>query len=174
MDYLRAQVPGGELVSASPQEISPTVKRVVDDLAPHPTFVRTASMDIIYWNTAATEKIFDWSTLPVEQRNSLLLMFGYDGYQQRIENRGCAARHTVASFRTTFALSKSKARFSEILTALSASSAFQTLWQEMHVEKIGQGEKVIRNARGEQVNYRYVSLEVENSPGIFVICYLAM
>lgn len=44
---------------------------MVDALDPHPAFVRRENMDIIYWNNAAKTKIFDWSSVPITDRNSL-------------------------------------------------------------------------------------------------------
>jgi len=171
-DYLNALVFGSGSSKRTNDEIPREVMAMVDVLDPHPAFVRRENMDIIYWNNAAKTKIFDWSSVPITDRNSLKLMFIQDDYRRRLNDWESAARHTIASFRAYYATGNHPAAFKSVVDDLMARSAeFRTMWDYHDVSKVGAGNKDIFDDKGQLRHYTYTSLEVENNPGMFVIFY---
>lgn len=171
-NYFSAIVFGHTLPSEQSPDIPNEVKVMVDALHPYPAFVRRENMDILYWNRAAQENIFDWTQVPLSDRNSLKLMFIDPAYKQRIGNWESAALHTIAAFRNYQAAGRNSADFDSIVSDLSARSAdFVALWQRHEVSRMGAGNKAILDLNSEMKHYTYTSLEVENTPGIFVIFY---
>lgn len=170
--YLEALVFGSERSIDEVNPVSAEVKALVDALNPHPAFVRRANMDILYWNDAAGEKIFDWSAIPPEDRNSLKLMFISDSYRKKIYDWETAAAHTIAAFRAYYGASIQHDSFDEVIKDLSSrSEPFRIMWAEHNVSKIGAGNKAIFDDSGQINHYTYTSLEVENTPGMYLIFY---
>ncbi len=159
----------GRLIQALPEEVT----AMVDALNPHPAFVRRDNMDILYWNTAARDSIFDWSMVPDSDRNSLKLMFISDDYRRRIAEWEKAAAHTIAAFRAYQAKVSRGTDFNRIVTDLQTRSPeFVKMWADHNVNKIGTGNKTIIDVSGAVSHYTYTSLEIENLPGTYLIFYL--
>jgi len=173
-DYLDALVFGKKNSSDGSRAIPREVIAMADALSPHPAFIRRANMDILYWNEAARARIFDWSTIPEADRNSLKLLFINDGYKQKIHDWEQAARHSIAAFRAYYAASNQSETFEEVIRDLAArSDLFRTMWHAQAVNKVGAGNKAIVESDGTLNHYTYTALEVESAPGIFLIFYLA-
>lgn len=173
-DYLDALVFGKKNRPEGPEAIPREVIAMADALLPHPAFIRRANMDILYWNEAARARIFDWSTIPEADRNSLKLLFINDGYKQKIYDWEQAARHSIAAFRAYYAASNQSEVFEGVIRDLAArSDLFRAMWHAQDVNKVGAGNKAIVESDGTLNHYTYTALEVESAPGIFLIFYLA-
>nr|WP_316168575.1 MULTISPECIES: helix-turn-helix transcriptional regulator [unclassified Bradyrhizobium] len=87
----------------APEGISPRLQRVLDTLEYSPAFVRTATWDVIAWNSAAATVLTDYSTVPEGQRNVLRMMFRDSRVRAAQPNWQSVARYVVASFRADVA-----------------------------------------------------------------------
>ena len=173
-DYLDALIFGKKNTPAINAVIPREVTAMADALSPHPAFIRRANMDILYWNEAARTQIFDWSTIPENDRNSLKLLFINDGYKEKIYDWEQAARHSIAAFRAYYAASNHSEEFEKVVRDLTArSELFRTMWHVQNVNKVGAGNKAIIDNDGKINYYTYTALEVESAPGVFLIFYLA-
>jgi len=173
-DYLDALIFGTKTRPAQQATIPQEVIAMVDALSPHPAFIRRANMDILYWNDAARDQIYDWSLIPETDRNSLKLIFINEGYKQKIHDWDQAAKHSIAAFRAYYAASHHAEEFESIVRDLTERSAlFSTMWHAQDVNKVGAGNKAIIDSSGKINHYTYTALEVESAPGIFLIFYLA-
>lgn len=173
-DYLDTLIFGHKSGPAQQAAVPQEVIAMADALSPHPAFIRRANMDILYWNDAARDQIFDWSTIPEIDRNSLKLIFISEEYKQKIHDWEQAARHSIAAFRAYYAASHHAEAFENIVNDLTARSAlFRTMWHAQDVNKVGAGNKAIIDSNGKINHYTYTALEIESAPGIFLIFYLA-
>ncbi|WP_277977945.1 helix-turn-helix transcriptional regulator [Pantoea endophytica] len=173
-EYLEALVFGKNNILQINSTLPAEVIAMVDALNPHPAFVRRANMDIIYWNDAAKTLFFDWSNMPQEDRNSLKLMFICEDYRTRIHEWEKAARHTISAFRAYYAASNKAQEFESVIDDLLARSEdFRIMWNYHDVSKMGAGNKTIIDVNGKVNSFTYTSLEVENSPGMYLIFYMA-
>ncbi|KOC91937.1 helix-turn-helix transcriptional regulator [Winslowiella iniecta] len=173
-DYLEDIVLGHRHSPArTSRQLPEEVIAMVDALNPHPAFVRSANMDILYWNEAAKNEIFDWSAVEANDRNSLKLMFINSDYRKIIHDWDTAAKHTISAFRSNYAAGKQTEEFEAVISTLDQQSAdFRRMWNYHDVSKIGTGNKAIIGKDGNISRYTYTSLEVENLPGVFVLFYL--
>ena len=172
-EYLTAIVFGGDAGEEKTAELQPEIKRMVDALNPYPAFVRRENMDLLYWNKATEENIFNWSLVSAADRNSLKLMFVSQEYKQRIHDWEKAAKHTLASFRAYYASSSSPENFEAVIQDLTArSDEFNKMWNYHDVGKMGSGKKVIIDRNGQLNPYTYSSLQIENAPDTYLICYM--
>ena len=173
-DYLEDIVFGHRAVPQSAsRQLPKEVTAMVEALNPHPAFIRSANMDILYWNEAARNEIFDWSTVAEEDRNSLKLMFLNEAYRKIIHDWDSAARHTISAFRSNYAAAKQAQEFEAVISVLNLQSAdFRRMWNYHDVSKIGAGNKAIIDKNGLINRFTYTSLEIENLPGVFVLFYL--
>ncbi|EPE7489285.1 helix-turn-helix transcriptional regulator [Cronobacter universalis] len=173
-EYLEALIFGKNSTHQVYSALPPEVVAMVDALHPHPAFVRLANMDILYWNEAARTLFFDWSAMPVKDRNSLKLMFLCEDYRTRIHDWDKAARHTISAFRSYYAASNRAQAFEEVIDdLLSRSADFRTMWNCHEVKKVGAGNKTIIDIHGQINSFTYTSLEVESAPGMYLIFYMA-
>lgn len=172
--YLDTLIFGHKSGPAQQSEVPEEAMAMVNALSPHPAFIRRANMDILYWNDAARQHIYDWSLIPESDRNSLKLLFINAGYKQKIYDWEQAARHSIAAFRAYYAASQHAEAFEKVVSDLSArSELFREMWHAQDVNKVGAGNKALIDSEGKINYYTYTSLEIESAPGIFVIFYLA-
>ncbi|WP_395278314.1 helix-turn-helix transcriptional regulator [Enterobacter bugandensis] len=172
-EYLSAIVFGGNHSPIKSEFLREDVVAMVNALDPHPAFLRSENMDILYWNKATEHKIFNWGILPEKDRNSLKLMFLNKEYRKRIPDWEKAAKQTIASFRSYYAISKNKASFELVIDdLLLRSEDFKSMWGDYEVRKTSYGEKEIIDNDGIIRQYSYTAFAPENMFGIFLIFYL--
>ncbi len=171
-DYLQAIVLGSQPSAGSATEVPAAIAVMVDALSPYPAFVRLSNMNIVCWNKAALETIFDWSTLAEAERNSLKLMFIHPEYKAIIADWQDAAKRTISAFRANYAEAQDKQDFEQIVEDLKAKSMeFSQMWEQHEVSIIGSGHKTIVSKDLSQRKYNFTTLQVEDNPGMSVIFY---
>src|SRR6185369_15292044 len=55
--------------------VTPRLQRVLNALEPTPALIRTATWDVVAWNKAATVMLFDYGSVPPQERNVLRFVF---------------------------------------------------------------------------------------------------
>src|SRR6202042_3489411 len=55
--------------------VTPRLQRVLDALEPTPALIRTATWDVVAWNEAATVMLFNYGSVPLQERNVLRFFF---------------------------------------------------------------------------------------------------
>ena len=171
-EYFEATVFGTSYSAHSDIQLQDELKQMIKALDPHPAFVRSENMDILYWNKASKQKIFNWSSVDDLDRNSLKLMFLNPEYKERIPDWSAAAQSTIASFRSYYALSSNKPRFETVINdLLLRSEEFKRMWQEYDVKKTRKGKKSIIDYSGNLRHYSYTALKPESMSDAFLIFY---
>src|SRR6202012_441054 len=79
--------------------ITPRLQRVLDALEFSPAIVKTATWDVVAWNSAAASVLTDYDALAAEQRNILRLMFLDPRARAMQTDWESVARFVVSSFR---------------------------------------------------------------------------
>lgn len=172
-EYLEATIFGQSYKPQNNQLLQNEIKQMVTALNPHPAFVRSENMDILFWNEASEQKIFKWSSIDELDRNSLKLMFVNPEYKNRIPDWNIAAQSTIASFRSYYALSSNKEKFDLVINdLLERSDEFRAMWLEYDVEKNRKGEKSIIDYFGRLRHYSYTVLKPEAMTDASLIFYL--
>jgi len=150
--------------------LPPQLQRVLDGIVAHPALIATSTWDIVGWNAAATAVFTDYGAMPVEQRNSLRLMFS-PGARERTRDWEHHARAVVALFRAETARTGTTARAALLVDELSRSSpAFAALWRERDVAALGPGTKQLARGGGE-LALDYATFAVHGHPDLHMTVY---
>ncbi|PHM51698.1 helix-turn-helix domain-containing protein [Xenorhabdus hominickii] len=83
--------------------VSPLIKRIMNDLSPHLTYVLNLHWDVLAFNQPADE-IFHFSQFQGEQRNFLWLLFTCEHYHKLFCHWERDAYRLLASFRRDYVL----------------------------------------------------------------------
>jgi PAS domain-containing protein len=128
---------------APAEEVSPTLRRLVENMGPGPTYLLGRRWDYLAWNKAF-ERVFSWEPGPDPlSRNHVWLWF-MDPSRRTLCSGDWAtsARLLVAKFRADNARNIGDPAFEEVISALDASSSeFRKLWKKHEVAGSGTGRK---------------------------------
>src|SRR5690348_8438756 len=105
------------LTRLSAPTITATMQHVLDTF-PHPAYLKTPRWDVVAWNAPMAELLGDLSQYPVEERNSLWLVFTSPVYRRVMLDWEKDARRIVARFRLDFSRSGNDPAFVELVRNL--------------------------------------------------------
>jgi transcriptional regulator with XRE-family HTH domain len=128
---------------APAEEVSPTLRRLVENLGPGPAYLLGRRWDYLAWNKAF-ELVFNWEPGPDPlSRNHVWLWFMDPARRELCSGDWkTSARLLVAKFRADSARNIGDPAFEELITALgSASPEFRKLWKRHEVAGSGEGRK---------------------------------
>jgi transcriptional regulator with XRE-family HTH domain len=161
-----------EVVYRAPEGVTPRLQRVLDTLEFSPAFIKTATWDVLAWNSAAAAVFTDYSLLPVEQRNILRLMFCNPGARAKQDDWKAVARFIVAAFRADATRAGAAAEVIELANELCNLSAdFAALWRDNDVRLQGEGTKRLRHAIHGVIELEYSGFAVDGRPDLSMIVY---
>lgn len=153
--------------------ISPRLQRVLDTLEYSPAFVRTATWDIVAWNTAATVVLTDYGTLPEGKRNVLRMMFHDSRIRAAQPNWQAVARYVVASFRADVARAGAARNVQSLVDELCATSPeFAAMWRDNDVQgRHGDGVKVLQHPVAGSLSLEFSGFSVDGRPDLTMVIY---
>jgi transcriptional regulator with XRE-family HTH domain len=112
----------------------PTVQLVLDQMGPYPASVINARHDILAFNRAFAALICDIETLPLEERNTLWLVFTHPAWRAAMVEWEESASRLVAQFRGAMAEHLTDPRWRAMVRRLSeASPDFVRIWERREV-----------------------------------------
>ncbi|OAX47866.1 helix-turn-helix transcriptional regulator [Paenibacillus sp. AD87] len=104
---------------------------IISQLA-YPSFITNERSEVLAWNEAANEKLFDFSSMNVNDRVMMRMLFLDATLRERMHNWDEFARHSVAVFRTYYDKYPGEPEFYQIVQQLTEESTdFQNIWS-MH------------------------------------------
>ena len=122
-------------------ELSPLVRRLLDDLTLRPAFILNLRWDVIGWNVAA-QQLFGFADRDPSERNMLWMLFGDDRLSGRMLDWTAQAPQVLASFRRDFAQAPEDAAMLSLVESLEAvSPAFTMLWRRHDVHGKCEGRR---------------------------------
>jgi PAS domain-containing protein len=128
---------------APAEKVSPTLRRLVENLGPGPAYLLGRRWDYLAWNESF-ERVFSWEpgSEPLS-RNHVWLWFMDPGRRTLCSGDWAAsARLLVAKFRGDSARNIGDPAFEELISALESSSPeFRKLWKRHEVAGSGDGHK---------------------------------
>ena len=156
----------------APDGISPRLQRVLDTLECSPAFIRTATWDVIAWNSAAAAVLTDYSTLPDGQRNVLRMMFRDSRVRAAQSNWQSVARYVVASFRADVARAGAARNVQSLVDELCATSPeFAAMWRDNDVQGHGDGVKVLHHPIAGPLSMEFSAFAVDGRPDLNMVIY---
>jgi hypothetical protein len=133
-------------LKAPAERVSPTLRRLVENLGPSPAFLLGRRWDYLAWNRAATALFGDFGSVPRAARNHLWLTFMDPARRELFTDWEQGSRTVVAKFRADSARHLGDPAFEELIHALRQSSPeFCACWKRHEVIESGEGRKRLRH-----------------------------
>jgi transcriptional regulator with XRE-family HTH domain len=154
-------------------QVTPLVRRLLDDLTLRPAYVMNLSWDIIAWNSAA-DRLFTITERQPEQRNMLWMLFADPELNQRLMGWLEQAPQILASFRRDYARAPQDATMLQRIQALSdVSPQFRQLWQRHDIHGRCQGQRTFLVAGAGEVTFEHASFIVDEDNHLRLVMYSA-
>lgn len=154
-------------------QVTPLVRRLLDDLTLRPAYVMNLSWDIIAWNPAA-DRLFTIAERQPEQRNMLWMLFADPELNQRLMEWQEQAPQILASFRRDYARAPQDATMLQRIQALSdVSPQFRQLWQQHDIHGRCQGQRTFLVAGAGEVTFEHASFIVDEDNHLRLVMYSA-
>lgn len=152
--------------------ITPRLQRLLDVLTCSPAIVRTATWDVVAWNSAATAVLTDYGALPPDRRNILRLIFCDPRVRAAQFDWQSVARFVVGAFRIDAARAGADAEVAPLVEELCRSSPeFASMWRDSNVQTHGDGTKHLRHPRLGPIALEYSAFAVDGRPDLSLIVY---
>lgn len=154
-------------------QVTPLVRRLLDDLTLRPAYVMNLSWDIIAWNPAA-DRLFTIAERQPQQRNMLWMLFADPELNQRLMEWQEQAPQILASFRRDYARAPQDATMLQRIHALSnVSPQFRQLWQQHDIHGRCQGQRTFLVAGAGEVTFEHASFIVDEDNHLRLVMYSA-
>lgn len=152
--------------------VTPRLQRVLDAFETSPAMIKTATWDVIAWNSAAAGVLNDYSKIPREQRNIMRLMFTRPGARAMQEDWQGVARYVVGAFRADVARAGATAEATQLVEELSRiSPEFDALWRDQTVPAHGNGRKVLHHPKLGRLELEVSAFAVDGRPELSMVVY---
>ncbi len=156
----------------APEGITPRLQHVLDTLDHSPAIIRTATWDVIAWNTAAAAVLTDYGALPEGQRNVLRMMFRDSRVRAAQANWQSVARYVVASFRADVARAGAAFDVRSLVGELCATSPeFAAMWRDNDVQAHGDGLKVLHHPVAGKLSLEFSGFAVDGRSDLTMVIY---
>lgn len=140
--------------------VPPLVRRLMDDLAPHPAFVLNLRWDVLAFNDPANQ-LFGFDAHPLPRRNLLWLLFTDRVMHERFVGWAVQAPQMLSSFRRDFARATQEADIQALVDELEqVSPEFKYWWRQQEVHAAGSGACSLM-VDGEAVLFEHTSLTID-------------
>jgi transcriptional regulator with XRE-family HTH domain len=152
--------------------VTPRLQRVLDALEPSPALIRTATWDVIAWNTAATVMLTDYGTLPPAERNILRLIFLDARVRAAQYDWESVARFVVGAFRVDAARAGAAAEVEPLVDELCRlSPEFKQMWRDNDVRAHGEAVKQIKHPVLGSIAFEYSAFAVDGRSDLTMVVY---
>ena len=154
-------------------QVTPLVRRLLDDLTLRPAYVMNLSWDILAWNPAA-DRLFTIGERQPQQRNMLWMLFADPELNQRLIGWQEQAPQILASFRRDYARAPQDATMLQRIQALSdVSPQFSQLWQQHDIHGRCQGQRTFLVEGAGEVTFEHASFIVDEDNHLRLVMYSA-
>jgi transcriptional regulator with XRE-family HTH domain len=152
--------------------VTPRLQRVLDALEPTPALIRTATWDVVAWNRAATVMLFDYGSVPPQERNVLRFIFLDPRVRAVHYDWESVARFVVGAFRVDAARAGAAAEVEPLVAELCRlSPEFKAMWRDNEVQSHGEAVKHIRHPLLGRIAFEYSVFAIDGRPDLSLLVY---
>jgi transcriptional regulator with XRE-family HTH domain len=152
--------------------VTPRLQRVLDALDPCPALMKTATWDVVAWNSAAAAMLTDYGALPPEQRNILRLVFLNPDVRAAQYDWHSVARFVMGAFRVDVARAGAEEKVRALVEELQERSPdFAAMWRDNDLHSHGEGVKHIRHPIAGPISFEYSAFAVDGRPDLAMVVY---
>ncbi|GGU85848.1 DNA-binding protein [Streptomyces litmocidini] len=153
--------------------VTPTLRRLLDQLEPVPAAVQNSRYDFLAHNRTFGQLFCDLDSLPREDRNSLWLAFTNEDFRASVTDLPEVMRALAGKLRAAMAEHLAEPAWKELVRRLEeASPEFRELWARHEVVAPGGRVKVIRNARVGLLSFEHTNLWLGPNAGTHLVTYV--
>jgi len=154
------------------QGVSPRLQRLLESFDAGPAFIKTATWDVVAWNSAAALVFTDYGKLAVDQRNLLRLVFCNPSLRAKQDNWEGMARFLVGAFRVDAARAGAVAAVTDLVDELCRKSPeFARFWKENDVFAPSDGVKHLHHPELGTFEMEYSAFAVDGRPDLGLLVY---
>ncbi|NEN84462.1 helix-turn-helix transcriptional regulator [Paenibacillus elgii] len=145
-------------------EISPSLRRILQELRFCPTIISDRRCHIVGWNEAASHVFLDFQLIPVEQRNMIRLLFTQKEFQRLAVNWEHFVRGFLAIFRAYYGQYVEDEWYGHFLAEMKeVHPDFDRLWEQSEVSSAPEVLIEFRHAKAGKMLFHLTSLQVQGS-----------
>src|SRR5579875_1820605 len=153
--------------------VSPEIRAVLEQLNPYPAFVTNARYDLLAYNHAYLAVVGDIDALPVEERNTLWVVFTKETTSRCFVDRDEAKRRMVAQLRGGMAEHIAEPAFKCLVRRLQeASREFRELWARHEVAEPENARKRILHRDFGLLQFNYLNTWLAPRAGLRLVTYI--
>jgi hypothetical protein len=154
------------------EKVSPTVRRLIENLGANPAYVLGRRWDYLAWNSAYSVVFGDLDAVPPAARNGLWLMFTDPARRELMTDWDVSARRLIARFRADHARHVGDPCFERLVDALLEVSAdFRRWWPRHEVLGSGEGRKTIVHPVVGRLEFEHALFKHGDSPDQRLVLY---
>jgi transcriptional regulator with XRE-family HTH domain len=154
------------------ERVSPTLKRVVENLGTNPAYILGRRWDYLAWNRAARLVLCDFEAIPRPSRNHVWLHFMDPTRRERFPDWERSSRLLVAKFRADSARQIGDPAFEELIHSLRQSSPeFCKMWKRHEVASAGTGRKEVRHPLAGLMAFEHAVFNPAEAPEQRLVLY---
>lgn len=155
------------------QNVTGTVRRMLDQLGAMPAYVVDGNWNYVGWNEAARRVFGDFGAIPAPRRNLLWFTFQQDGARSLFLDWDAYAKCVLAQFRGDYILRPAEDVFLRELVEelIDSDPDFRLWWAEHEVLERSDWRKRIAHPRAGRLELDALSLEVPDAPGMRIMVY---
>jgi transcriptional regulator with XRE-family HTH domain len=159
----------------SDERVSPTVRRLIENLGPNPAFVIGRRWDYLAWNSAARALLGDFGAVPKAARNHVWMHFMDPARREIFPDWEESSRLLVAKFRADSARHIGDPTFVQLIETLRKSSPeFCRAWKKHEVARSGAGRKTVRHPLVGTMRFEHAVFNPQEEPDQRMILYSPM
>jgi transcriptional regulator with XRE-family HTH domain len=157
---------------APAEKVTPSLRRLIENLGTSPAFVLGRRWDYLAWNRAACALFGDFEAVPKAQRNHLWMLFMDPLRREMFTDWERGIRLAAAKFRADSARHLGDPSFEELIQALrQASPEFCKAWKRHEVARSGEGRKELRHPVAGRLVFEHAVFNPVEAPEQRLILY---
>lgn len=146
------------------------VRRLMNDLAPHPAYVLNLRWDVLTYNDPAN-RLFDFERQAPGRRNLLWMLFTDQALRELFVDWEEQAPRMLSSFRRDYVQATQESDIRELVDELQkVSPDFKAWWQQHDVHSPCNGVRELR-VGGELVAFEHTSLTIDADRHLRLVVY---
>jgi transcriptional regulator with XRE-family HTH domain len=156
----------------SDERVSPTLRRLIENLGANPAYVMGRRWDYLAYNSAACALLGDFDAVPRAARNHLWMHFMDPARREMFPDWERSSRLLVAKFRADHARHIGDPSFDELVTTMRKSSPeFCKLWKKHEVATTAVGRKVVQHPVAGTMVFEHAVFNPQDAPEQRMILY---
>jgi transcriptional regulator with XRE-family HTH domain len=154
------------------ERVSPTVRRLIENLGANPAYLLGRRWDYLAWNRAACVLFGDFGKLPRAARNHVWQTFTDPLRREMMTDWEKSSRLLIAKFRADSAHHLGDPAFEQLIESLrNASPEFCKAWKRHEVARSGEGRKTLIHPVAGTLVFEHAVFSPQNPPEQRLILY---